>query len=256
MMRVIKQRYVRLLIVVLLLLIVVSFFAYKKPRRTQRDSMENHEWSDIDVVYYINLDHRQDRRDQFLAEMAKVGIPQSKIVRIDAVAEPKRGDLGCSKSHVKTMETFMASPYENCIVFEDDFEWQRSPNEVKAAFREFFLSFPNKEGYDVMMLSANEVRTDETDRSWLRRVIDVQTTAGFMVNRRFAPTLLDNFKEGAKQLEAGYERDKPDAPQYAVDQFWKRLQPDAEWFMFYPKLGKQRASTSDIAGGQWVDYGV
>jgi len=247
----IKPKYMRLLIIMLLLLLAMSFFAYKK----QTESMENHEWSQVDVVYYINLDHRQDRRDQFLAEMAKVDIPDSKIVRIDAVSEPKRGDLGCSKSHIKTMETFMASPYNNCIVFEDDFEWSRSPQEVKAAFREMFLSFQNGD-YDVMMLSANEVRTDEMDRSWLRRVINVQTASGFMVNRSFAPTLLDNFREGATQLEAGYDRGEPDAPQYAVDQYWKKLQPDSEWYMFYPKLGKQRASNSDIQGGQWVDYGV
>ena len=241
----------RIYIVVLIMVIVLGIV---KPW-VHVDGMNNNVWSHVDVVYYINLDHRQDRKQEFLAEMSKVGIPDSKVVRIAAIADKSRGDLGCSKSHVLAMETFLASSHNNCIIFEDDFGWQRSTEEVNAAFDEFFQAFPRNGDFDVMMLSANEVQTDPMDKSWLRRVINVQTASGYMVSRPFAPTLLENFRQGARELEAGYDRGSPDAPQYAVDQYWKRLQPETNWYMFYPKLGKQRSSFSDIVGGN-VDYGV
>jgi hypothetical protein len=40
-----------------------------------------------------------------------------------------------------------------------------------------------------------------------------------------------------------------------VDQYWKRLQPQSNWYIFEPKLGKQRASFSDIEDTA-VDYDV
>ena len=56
----------------------------------------------IDIIYYINLDHREDRKTQFLQEMAKAGVPPDKIVRISAVPKPGQGDWGCSLSHLNT----------------------------------------------------------------------------------------------------------------------------------------------------------
>jgi GR25 family glycosyltransferase involved in LPS biosynthesis len=242
------KRYTRILILFLIVLIVGLFACKKK----QVDMMSEREGLDnVDVIYYINLDHRTDRKQEFLQEMHKAGIPESKIVRVSAVKMDGRGDLGCSRSHIKAMDLFIASNYDNCIVFEDDFHWMPNADPV-SAMKEFFNY---RMDYDVLMLSANEVRTDKTDRSILRRVINVQTASGYMVHKDFAPTLLENFVEGANLLEQGYNEGKPDAAQYAVDQYWKKLQPDNEWFMIYPKLGKQRASMSDIVGGK-VDYGV
>jgi hypothetical protein len=104
------------------------------------------------------------------------------------------------------------------------------------------------------MLSANEVVTDKTNHSLLRHAVNVQTASGFMVNKKFAPTLYANFKEGAEKLEEAYNAGIKDFGQYCVDQYWKQLQPGSNWYIFFPKLGKQRKSVSDIAGGI-VDYG-
>ena len=51
-------------------------------------------WDNVDVVYYINIDDRTDRRDQFLEEMNNIGLPSNKIERISAVHEKERGALG------------------------------------------------------------------------------------------------------------------------------------------------------------------
>ena len=71
-----------------------------------------------------------------------------------------------------------------------------------------------------------------------------------MVSKSFAPTLLSNFKEGCRLLqETSIDQ------QYAVDQYWKNLQPISKWYVFNPKLGIQRKSYSDIQNGI-VEYGV
>ena len=72
-----------------------------------------------------------------------------------------------------------------------------------------------------------------------------------MVSKQFAPTLLQNFKDGSTLLEQDYNNHGT----YAIDQYWKRLQSISNWFMFEPKLGTQRESFSDIQGGV-INIGV
>ena len=43
------------------------------------DSKQWHEY--VDVIYYINLDIREDRKEEFLEEMRRMGVPLNKIVR-------------------------------------------------------------------------------------------------------------------------------------------------------------------------------
>lgn len=235
--------YVPFIIIGLILILFLTYYRFKEPMLTNTNNtiLEN-----IDIIYYINLDHRTDRKDQFLIEMKKLQIPDDKIVRISAIHLPERGDLGCSMSHIKTMELFTQSSHKNCIIFEDDFEFTRDPTEITSTLQSFF---DNKIEYDVCMLSSNEIQLEDTSHAFLKKVISTQTASGYMVNRSFADTLLMNFREGAMRLRQGYDIGNPNGQENCVDQYWKRLQPSNRWYMFYPKFGKQRKSHSDIQGG-------
>lgn len=208
-------------------------------------------WHDyVDIIYYINLDHREDRCKEFLGEMERMGVPSKKIVRIPAVYKPKQGDWGCSLSHVKTMKMFQESSYTNCIVFEDDFMFTEDLGKVDSAFKFFFHeNIP----YDVCMLSGSVIQSEEvSDTSIVLKLLEAQTTSGYMVSKAYCPTLLTNYQEGAALIEKSYqEKGKGVEIQHAfcVDQYWKRLQPRGNWYIFNPKLGKQRDSFSDIMGG-------
>ena len=81
----------------------------------------------IDRIYYINLDHRTDRRQEFENEIQKLASLE-KVERIQAVHKPELGCLGCTLSHVKTLETFLNSEYKTCLVFEDDFMFNQDMN--------------------------------------------------------------------------------------------------------------------------------
>ena len=50
----------------------------------------------FDAILYINLQHRQDRKELILNEIQKIkNIDESQIYRIDAVLEPMCGHIGC-----------------------------------------------------------------------------------------------------------------------------------------------------------------
>jgi hypothetical protein len=196
----------------------------------------------------MNLDERPDKKVEFLNEMRRMGVPDEKIVRISAVKKPGQEEWGHSLSHVITMEYFLDTFYDNCIVFEDDFVFTQELPVVNEMFGEVFRDARN---FDVIMLSANEIDVNPTDYKYLKKVVDAQTASGYMVNRFYAQTLFLNFKEGAKLVEQSYGGGKSDALQgpFSVDQYWKRLQPQSNWFAFSPKLGGQRESDSESQGG-------
>lgn len=212
-------------------------------------------WHDsVDVIYYINLDHRADRRQEILDELHRMDVPDAKIVRIPGHNKPGQGDWGCSLSHVETVRQFQASGLATALILEDDFMFACDLDTLNQAFSRWTRA---QLPYDVCMLSANVGQTEPGPYPGLLRVSDAQTTSGYMVDRDYARVLLENFQEGARLIGESYQRGKGDAIQgpYCVDQYWKRLQRPGQWFIFDPKVGRQRPSVSDIQGG-FVDSGV
>ena len=246
------QKYMKHLLWFLFAVFVVFFLGYHYFYghffKTSKEGIDKQWHEYVDVVYYINLDSREDRKTEFLEEMRRMQVPDEKIVRISAVNKPGQGDWGCSLSHVVTMSQFIDSGLDNCIVFEDDFVFTQDLQTLNTTFRDVLESVQN---YDVIMLSGNVVESKSTEHNHIEKVLDAQTTSGYMVNRHFAPVLLQNYRNGAKLIEQSYKIGKSDALQgpFCIDQYWKRLQPQSNWFIFSPKMGLQRESHSDIQGG-------
>ena len=229
-------------------IIILSVCYYFSMSPSIREGYQEHDLSKIDVVYYINLDHRTDRKDLFLEEMQKINIPSHKIIRIPGVYKPGKGDWGCSLSHLHAIKSFDESNYQHCIIFEDDFVFTQEPAFVHSTIQSVFdMDTP----YDVCMLSCSSGKTEPTTNPLLLKLYEGQTASGYMVSKTFSKTLLQNFQEGSKLIEHSYLRGKGDSIQhdFCIDQYWKRLQPTSNWFVFEPKLGKQRDSFSDIQGG-------
>lgn len=190
-------------------------------------------------IYYINLDHRTDRKEYIENELKRQGI--STFERVQAVYIPQFGALGCTESHIKTLEKFLNEKEEHCMVLEDDFYFTRN-------FSSEF-SFPEFE-WDVIMLSGRVLKTIDTENSNFKKVLDAQTTSGYIVHRNFVPVLLENFKNGRELLLKFRIPDK-----YAIDMYWKNLQNESKWFVCEPKFGVQAPNYSDIEGS-FVYYGV
>lgn len=196
----------------------------------------------IDRIYYINLDHRTDRKDQFLFEMAKLGVPAEKIERIPAIYNKEFGILGCGLSHKKALETFLASSYKNCMIFEDDFTFTLDINYAKFLIRSVF---EENIAFDLIMLAGNIQKSVPTQSPFLEHVLDGQTASGFIVTREFAPHIVSCLEESTRLLEDWFIRYHEKKHEYCNDIYWKKLQPGSRWFIIKPKLGIQRESYSD-----------
>lgn len=239
-----KQRYNVLIFVLLFILGFCMMNGISKMEPFEQDN--NPFVNKIDVVYYINLDHRTDRKKELLQELDKIGVPSSKIVRISGNYNKKYGDVGCSKSHVDAMKQFSQSSHNNCIIFEDDFTFIQTPNEVQKMFNQLF---EHNVKYEVVMLSANTSKSEDSEYPFLKKVLESQTASGYMVNKSFANTLLANYEDSVQHLEHITSTDNSERGPYCIDQYWKRLQPTSLWYEFHPKLGIQRESYSDIQHG-------
>lgn len=195
--------------------------------------------NNFDIVFYINLNHRKDRYDHINKELGKTNIEKSKINRIEGIYYKTFGILGCAKSHILALESFIKSGKENCIIFEDDFEFTKSQDEVNTLINTFFNC---KIDFDVLMLASNTLNETTTQYSFLRKIIDAQTLSGYCVNKKFAPILLKNYKESVMILESiGHK-----VHQFCFDIYMKQLQPISKWYCLNPKIGRQLESYSDI----------
>ena len=204
-------------------------------------------WSNyVDAIYYINLESRKDRDKRFIGEMKRMNVDMNKVIRINATYN-KHGALGCSLSHIGVLSIFMKSGFKNCIIFEDDFVFNQPLEVLNDSFKKFF---DNKINYDVCLLAGNVIKQENTNYPFLNKILSSQTTSGYMVNINFAKVLHKNFVDGAKLLSAEYSSGNPDhysfEQKYSVDQYWKTLMPNNNWFIFNPKLGIQGESYSDI----------
>jgi hypothetical protein len=206
----------------------------------------------IDCVYYINLDHRTDRKEKIEAEIDRLGVPSSKVVRIPAIYTKGFGILGCGLSHLKTLELFLNSPHKTCLVLEDDFQITLDINYTKYLLRSIF---DKKIPFDLIMLGGNFFQIQKIDHPFLRKVLDAQTTSAYIISKDFTPTLIENLRESTTLLKDEYEKTQEKTHEYCLDIYWKKLQAEARWYCLYPKVGIQRESYSDIED-KVTNYGV
>jgi len=193
-------------------------------------------------VFYINLDKRQDRREQIESELAKYNI---KAERIQAIHTPEQGILGCTMSHLLALKMAKDRNYENVLILEDDFEFTVSKEEFETQTNRFFeTQLP----FDVCMISHNIQQSIPQYPEFIHKVLEAQTASGYIVNNSFYDKIIELYEEVIPLLKQTGEHWN-----YANDQSWKRLQPNANWYAIVPRLGRQRAGYSDNSG-QFEDH--
>lgn len=195
----------------------------------------------IDRIYYINMDHRTDRNVQMINELLRMGVPADKVQRVPGVKD-RFGALGCSKAHLNALLDCQAHHYQNCLILEDDFTFKYNREFTWEQLNRFYAL--NIE-WDVVMWASNTLGWQPTTYDLLVRILDAQTTSGYMVNRAFLPTLIDNVRQGINLLEVATGEAHAEA---CIDIYWKRLQPTHQWYAFHPIIGHQRDGLSDIMG--------
>ena len=197
-------------------------------------------------IFLINLDSRPDRLEHAVSEFDCI---DASFERFSAISHTD-GAFGCSSSHIKCLELAIERDYEYVCICEDDITFTR-PDVFLSSLKQFSESPPSE--WDVLMIGgvvySDSGNSYQAIESFYARVFEAQTTTGYIVPRRYMPTLLQNFKNGlAGFLETGNRWT------YSIDSYWKSLQRDDQWFFLTPPTVIQYANWSNIESAH-TDYG-
>lgn len=190
---------------------------------------------DIKNAFYINLEHRTDRKEHVEKELNSIGIKAS---RFNAI-KMKNGAIGCSMSHLKILQDAQKNNLDHLLVVEDDITFL-DPQLFKTQINNFFKLHGNN--WDVILLAGNNMPPYERIDETCVKVSRCQTTTGYLVNGHYINILVSNIKMGLTHLI-----NKPtETINYAIDKFWFILQGSGNWYLITPLTVVQRNDYSDI----------
>lgn len=191
----------------------------------------------IDMVYYINLDKREDRKKSMLDQFTKLSIDPSKIKRIPGVID-KYPELGCSKAHLVCLLDAIENNYSNYLVLEDDFVFIDDKEKIYDSINGFTQ---NCSHCDVLLLGGNLKRFTRVKNLNALKIICSKSTYSYIVRSHYYNKLKENFEKGIELFEKKYDAS------YCVDTYWKNLQKIDNWYILNPQIGCTYAGYSDIA---------
>jgi glycosyl transferase family 25 len=149
----------------------------------------------------------------------------------------ENGAIGCSLSHLRILENAQRNNYEHILILEDDIVFT-NPSLFIQQFNKFINTHNDA---DVVLFAGNNVKpATEVDETCVL-VNACQTTTGYLVFRHYYEKLIENFKTGIEQLiRYPYMH-----VEFALDQYWKRLQTD-KWYLIIPLTVTQEVGYSDV----------
>lgn len=204
----------------------------------------------IDAIYYINLEKRKDRNDQYLDNFNEKD--KNRIQRIAGHYYPDNGAVGCLMSHITALnKAYNEKRGENILICEDDFYIK----DMEYCNRMLTFFFKNVKEWDVLMLGHNTSKSTDTEftkdaKEKIIKIEESQTASAYLIKRTYIPDLLKIYERDMDQyLKTGKWGN------YYTDQSWKVLQKKDKWYAFSPPIGVQRESYSDIEK-VIVNYGV
>jgi GR25 family glycosyltransferase involved in LPS biosynthesis len=190
--------------------------------------------SDINNIYYINLDRRVDRKIHIENQLKLLDWNASRFPAI----QHSNGALGCSLSHLALLKYARNKQLSHILIMEDD---------VTFTDPVIFLNNLNKflethQNFDVLLLAGNNMGDYKRIDDFCVKVSHCQTTTAYLVKNHYYDTLINNYENGINLLQL-YPNKKNF---YAIDQYWCLLQVVHNWFLLTPLTVVQRPDISDI----------
>ena len=193
-------------------------------------------------VVYINLNHRTDRLKHVIAELHKIGVPNAE--RFPAVHMNAR-NVCCTISHICCLELAKTRGWPHVFICEDDITIT-NPELFCTRLQQFSESTIS---WDVLVIGGNNAQPFIQVNEFCAKVMNIQTTTGYIVKQEYYDALLTNFKEGLKLLI----ENPMHKTYFSIDMYWKRLQQRDEWYVLLPLTVIQYSDYSDIENRK-VDY--
>lgn len=197
--------------------------------------------------YYINLDKRKDRNSH-MKNIIKSNPFFEKVERISAIYSETYG-VGCTMSHIKCITNLLKRNDKYYIILEDDFCFLN-----KEKFDNFTTDFDkikNDDNWDIIVLTPRGKTIEKHKINNFHRIVNNQTTTGYIIKHDFIPKLLSVYKSAVVKLMKGYNGPLPNP--YCTDQCWKPLQLNSNFLYYKDIYGGQLPCYSDIEK-IYVDY--
>lgn len=180
----------------------------------------------LDLVCYINLAYRKDRKKHILAQLDKLGISKEKIIRIEGVQDLMNGHRGCASSHIAALEEAQKREI-SVLIIEDDCQFIESPDEIEALCNYFFSTIKND--WDVFMLGGRIKKHEATKFNNVYRVLSADCAHAYWVHKNYIPKLLFSFKNSLALMKNDIF--SCDSRPYAIDTQWRSLQEKDRWYV-------------------------
>ncbi len=185
-------------------------------------------------IMYINLASRTDRNENVQKELKKIGVDSPE--RFNAI-KLEDGAVGCSMSHLKCIEHAKKNNYEYVFICEDDIEFL-NPDQFLNQLQLFLNSAI---AWDVVLVAGNNMLPYLPVNDTCIKILNCQTTTGYIVNSKYYDTLINNYKTGIQNLLK-----EPTNNEYKIDKYWFKLQRQDNWYLIIPLTIVQREDYSDI----------
>lgn len=192
--------------------------------------------SDIKNIFYINLDTRTDRKKSFEQQIKLLGL---NATRVNAIRN-KHPAVGCSLSHLQILNHAKENNMDHVLIMEDDILFL-NPSEF---IKNLNYTLQNHNDFDVLLFAANNVGNYSKLSDSCVKITCCQTTTGYLVKNHYYDVLINNFKKGILNLMKNIHLPN----MYAIDSYWKQLQPIHKWYLIIPLTVTQCSNYSDIEG--------
>ncbi len=189
-------------------------------------------WEFIDKIVYINLDHREDRREIMKKFFAEGQIPEDKIMRFPAISSNK-GYIGCLKSHTAVLEIAKNNKWKNVLILEDDLQWYNLDTQYKV-----LEDLVTTKQWDVIQLVGWYVKYD------FPRIYETMNSGAYLVNEHYYDRLIANRRQSIKRI-TGFEVLYKPFIQFTCDVYWNKLAAIDNWYGLYPCICRQVDIYSD-----------
>lgn len=246
--------FIILLIISLLLLLLLLKWNEGFYNKLNYNNVNDILINNIDAFIYINLENREDRKKEILAEFEKLSIPDNKIHKISGVYIPNNGHKGCVQSHILALNMAKLNGWQNVMIMEDDAELIISPENFKIQFKnmmEYLNSIENKPLYDVLLMAtANANKNPVNNNNDIVRVYSSTTSSAYVINNNYIDKMIILFTYLNSMMDSK-NWSSNNNEKFALDQNWQEMQKKDKWYGWNNNPIKQRNSVSTT--NQWLN---
>lgn len=202
----------------------------------------------FEKIFYINLDHRTDRKSLLLQELDKLGVDSNKIVRIEGNLDVLNGHRGCALSHIDALKLAKKLGLKEVLILEDDAFFSCDNNEIESHLH---LLFQHAQTYDMLLLGARVEQYQKSQIEGIFRARRARLAHAYAVKDHFIPTILEVFEKAYLRLQTIPTFNQ--VHDLAIDRAWDHLF-ETHLVLFTKIFAYQRGGYSDIQHFTHDDY--